>query len=116
MTEVTAKHLRARISDQKCRIIAAMIQGKMVDKALSTLNFTTKKGAQLMKKVLESAIANAENNEGLDVDRLRIARICVNRGPMLKRFHARGRGRGNRIIKRSSHISITVTDQPAKIA
>lgn len=110
MAEVVAKHLGARISDQKGRLIADLIRGMKVDKALTLLKFTPKKGAALMLKVLESAIANAENNVGLDVDELKVAHVLVDRGVMLKRFHARAKGRGNRVVKSSSNIAIVLTD------
>lgn len=108
--KAVAKHLGARISEQKARLIAALIRGEKIDKALTTLKFTNKKGADIMRKVLESAIANAENNKGWDIDKIKIAHVLVDRGPFLKRFHARGRGRGNRIIKRSSNISVVLTE------
>lgn len=110
MATVVAKHLGARISDQKGRLIADMIRGIKVEQAITILKFTPKKGAGLMLKVLESAIANAENNKGLDVDELKIAHVLVDRGTLLKRFHARARGRGNQIVKQSSNIAIVLTD------
>jgi len=106
-----AKHLNARISEQKARLIAQMIRGEKVDKALTTLRFTNKKGSNIVMKVLESAIANAENNNGWDIDKIKIDHILVDRGTILKRYHARGRGRGNRIHKRSSNISIILTEE-----
>ena len=99
-----------RLSDQKGRLVADQIRGLPVDKALSVLTFSPKKGAGIIKKVLESAIANAEHNEGADIDELKVSTICVDCGPLLKRMHARAKGRGNRIVKRTSHITVTVAE------
>jgi large subunit ribosomal protein L22 len=87
-----------------------MVRGQPVGRALSTLRFTPKKGARIVLKVLESAIANAENNHNADIDALTVARVEVDEAPRLKRFHARAKGRGNRIVKRNSHITILVGD------
>jgi large subunit ribosomal protein L22 len=111
--EVAAKLKNARISAQKCRLVADQIRGAPVDRALQTLAFSPKKAARLIKKVLESAIANAEHNEGADIDELKVARVFVDEGPSLKRFQARAKGRGNRIIKRTSHITVAVGDGAA---
>lgn len=100
----------ARISPQKARLVADQIRSLPVDRALQVLTFSNKKAAQLIKSVLESAIANAEHNEGADIDELKVATICVDGGPLLKRMHARAKGRGNRIIKRTSHITVTVAE------
>ncbi|MGH8232333.1 MAG: 50S ribosomal protein L22 [Steroidobacteraceae bacterium] len=108
--QATAKLRYARISPQKCRLVADTVRGKDVGNALATLRFMPKKGARLVLKVLESAIANAENNLGADIDELKVARIQVDAAPMLKRFHARAKGRGNRIVKRNSHITLAVSD------
>lgn len=108
--QVAAKLKNARISAQKCRLVADQIRGAPVDRALQILTYSPKKAARLVKKVLESAIANAEHNEGADIDELKVARVFVDEGPSLKRFHARAKGRGNRIIKRTSHITVTVAD------
>jgi large subunit ribosomal protein L22 len=108
--QVTARLRYARISPQKCRLVANTVRGKTVGTALATLKFMPKKGARLMRKVLESAIANAENNLGADIDELKVARIEVDAAPMFKRFHARAKGRGNRILKRNSHIMVQVSD------
>ncbi len=97
-----------RLSEQKGRLVADLIRGKKVDQALNTLAFTPKKAAQIIKKVLESAIANAEHNDGADIDELRVKSIMVEQGPSLKRFSARAKGRGNRIVKPTCHIYITV--------
>lgn len=109
--QVAAKLRYARISPQKCRLVADTIRGKTVDNALKTLTFMPKKGARIVKKVLESAIANAEHNHGADIDELRIAAIEVNEAPALRRYRARAKGRGARIIKRNSHITIRVADE-----
>ena len=99
-----------RLSAQKGRLVADLIRGQPVDKALNVLAFTPKKGAGIIKKVLESAIANAEHNDGADIDTLKVKRISVERGQFLKRFHARAKGRGNRIVKHTCHIYVTVGD------
>jgi large subunit ribosomal protein L22 len=99
-----------RLSDQKGRLIADQIRGLPVDKALNILTFSPKKGAGIIKKVLESAIANAEHNDGADIDELKITSIYVEKGMVLKRFTARAKGRGNRIIKPTCHIFLTVGD------
>jgi large subunit ribosomal protein L22 len=101
----------ARISAQKARLVGDQIRGQHVEKALSELTFSTKKAAGILRKVLESAIANAENNEGADVDELRVAEVQVNEGPTMKRIRARAKGRASRILKRTSHISVTVAEQ-----
>ena len=108
--QVTAKLRYARISPQKCRLVADTVRGKGVGNALSTLKFMPKKGARLVLKVLESAIANAENNLGADIDELKVARIDIGSAPVLKRFAARAKGRGARIVKRNSHITLEVSD------
>jgi large subunit ribosomal protein L22 len=98
------------MSPQKCRLIADMVRCKPVGLALNTLKYTPKKGARLVLKVLESAVANAENNLSADVDELKVQTVTVDTAPVLKRFHARAKGRGNRIWKRNSHIIVTVGD------
>jgi large subunit ribosomal protein L22 len=105
-----AKHRFARISPQKCRLVADQIRGLPVEKALNILTFSNKKGARLVKKVLESAIANAEHNDNADIDELRVTEIRVDQGPMLKRMMPRAKGRGAPIMKRTSHITITVKE------
>ena len=97
-----------RLSDQKGRLVADQIRGLPVDKALSILTFSPKKGAEIIKKVLESAIANAEHNDGADIDELKVKTIFVEKGMVLRRFTARAKGRGNRIIKPTCHIFLTV--------
>lgn len=111
--EVSAKLRHARFSAQKGRLIADQIRGMDVGIAMETLEFSSKKAAVAVKKVLMSAIANAENNEGADIDELRVSRITVDEGPTMKRFRARAKGRGTRILKRTSHIMITVSDGAA---
>jgi len=100
----------ARMSAQKGRVVADLIRGKPVDRALNILAFTPRKGAAIVKKVLESAIAYAEHNDGADIDALKVKTIHVERGAFLKRFHARAKGRGNRVLKHTCHIYITVGD------
>ena len=108
--QVTAKLRYARISPQKCRLVADVVRGQPVGNAIAQLKFMPKKGAGLVRKVLESAIANAEHNHGADVDDLKVARIEIDTAPVLKRFAARAKGRGTRIVKRNSHITIAVSD------
>jgi large subunit ribosomal protein L22 len=100
----------ARISPQKARLVADLVRGMPVDRALNVLAFTEKKAAGMVRKVLESAIANAEHNEGADVDELKVSGIWVDEGPTMKRMHARAKGRGSRVMKRTSHITVTVSD------
>ena len=109
--QVSAILRHARISPQKCRLVADMVRGQQVGQALAVLAYTPKKGAGIVRKVLESAIANAEQNLGADIDELEISRIEVDAAPVAKRFHARAKGRGNRIVKRLSHIRVTVADK-----
>ncbi|HEY1991452.1 MAG TPA: 50S ribosomal protein L22 [Gammaproteobacteria bacterium] len=109
--QVSAKHRYARISTQKCRLVADQVRGKSVGEALKVLEFSPKRGAKLLRKVLESAIANAEHNNGADVDELKIKTIMVDEGPHMKRWMARAKGRGARILKRTSHITVTVADE-----
>jgi large subunit ribosomal protein L22 len=99
-----------RLSAQKGRLVADMVRGQPVDKALNILAFTPKKGAAIIKKVLESAIANAEHNDGADIDALKVKSVLVERGSFLKRFQARAKGRGNRVLKHSCNIYVTVGD------
>jgi large subunit ribosomal protein L22 len=109
--QVAATLRYARISPQKVRLMADEIRGKNVDEALRTLSFTPKKIAKIVKKVLESAIANAEHNHGADIDELKVSIIEVNEAPTLGRFRARAKGRGTKIIKRNSHITVQVGDE-----
>ncbi len=108
--EVIAKHNGANISAQKARLVADQIRGKSVGEALNILAFSTKKGAHLVKKVLESAIANAEHNEGADIDELRVSAVFVDEGMTMKRIRPRAKGRADRILKRTSHITVKVAD------
>ena len=109
--QATAKLRYARISAQKGRLVADQIRGLPVELALEVLQFSKKKGADLMKKVLDSAIANAENNEGADVDELKVTAVMVDEGPTMKRIRARAKGRASRILKRTSHITVAVGDE-----
>lgn len=108
--ETAAKLKFARISPQKCRLIADQVRGLPVEKALDILKFSQKKAAAIVGKVLESAIANAEHNEGADIDELAITQIYIDAGPTMKRIRPRAKGRANRIIKRTSHITLMVGD------
>ena len=108
--QTTATLRGVRLSAQKGRVVADAIRGLPVDRALNILAFSPKKGARIIKKVLESAIANAEHNNGADIDELKITSICVEKGPVLKRFQARAKGRGNRIVKPTCHVFLTVGD------
>lgn len=110
MSEVAAKLKYARISAQKVRLVADLIRGKSVATANDLLVFSNKKAAALMKKVLDSAIANAEHNEGADIDELKVSQVFVDEGPTSKRLHARARGRSDRILKRTCHITVMVSD------
>ncbi len=107
-TETKATLRGVRLSPQKGRLVADLVRGKSVDQALNLLAFSPKKGAGIIRKVLESAIANAEHNDGADIDELRVTRIHVEKGAVLKRFTARAKGRGNRIVKPTCHIYVTV--------
>lgn len=108
--EVSATLRNACSSAQKMRLVANAVRGQSVEKALEQLQFIRKKGAHIIKKLLESAIANAEHNSGADVDELKVATIMVDEATSLKRFRARAKGRGNRILKRRCHIKIVVSD------
>lgn len=108
--EVKAILKNANLSPQKGRLIADQIRGKNVENALQVLSFSTRKAAFIVKKVLESAIANAEHNEGADIDELKVSQVYVDQGRYSARFRARAKGRGNRILKRTCHITIAVSD------
>ncbi len=108
--EVSAILRGTRLSAQKARLVADLVRGKPVDSALNILTFTPKEAAVVIRKVLESAIANAEHNEGADIDELKVKTIHVDEGATLKRFAARAKGRGNRIMKPTCHITVTVGD------
>ncbi|CAG9178848.1 50S ribosomal protein L22 [Cupriavidus laharis] len=106
--EVKAIHRGARISAQKTRLVADQIRGLPIERALNVLAFSPKKAAGIVKKVVESAIANAEHNEGADIDELKVKSIYVDKATSLKRFTARAKGRGNRIEKQTCHITVTL--------
>jgi large subunit ribosomal protein L22 len=108
--EVSATLKQIHISPQKARLVADQVRGLPVEKALNVLMFSPKKAAAIVRKVLESAIANAEHNEGADIDELKISAIYVDEARTLKRFRARAKGRGTRILKRNSHITVKVGD------
>lgn len=108
--EVAARLRGAGLSAQKARLVADQIRGKSVEDALDILSFSTKKGAAIIKKVLESAIANAEHNEGADVDELKVSTIFVDEGLTMKRIKPRAKGRADRILKRTCHITVKVAD------
>jgi large subunit ribosomal protein L22 len=109
--QATAVLKNVRTSAQKGRLVADLIRGLPVARALEVLEFSPKKAAKPLRKALESAIANAENNAGADIDELRVSVVMVDGGPQIKRFHARAKGRGVRIIKRLSHFTVTVSDE-----
>ena len=108
--EAIAKHQFARVSAQKGRLVADQIRGLPVEKALDILAYSPKVAAGLIKKVLESAIANAEHNEGADIDELKVSRVFLDEGPTMKRIKPRAKGRADRIFKRTSHITVVVSD------
>ena len=108
--ETMAKLTHARISPQKVRLVADQVRGLKVESALELLAFSNKKAAAIIKKVLESAIANAEHNDGADIDELKVSTIYVDQGPTMKRMRARAKGRGNRILKRTSHVTVKVAE------
>ncbi len=109
--EVAARLRNSRISPQKARLVADLVRGMPVGRALQVLEFSPKKAARIVKKVLDSAIANAEHNEGADIDELKVSRIFVDEGPTFKRIMPRAKGRANRIVKRTSHITVVVADK-----
>ena len=109
--EVVAQHKYARISAQKCRLVVDQIRGLPVDRAMDVLTFSPKKAAKLVKAVLNSAIANAEHNNGMDIDELKVSSVCVDEAPTMKRFRARAKGRGARILKRGCHITVKVAER-----
>lgn len=109
-TEIAARLRGARISAQKARLVVDQIRGKNVEDALNILAFSPKKAAKIIKKVLESAIANAENNDGADVDELKVSSVFVDEGTSLKRIKPRAKGRADRITKRTCHITVKVAE------
>ncbi len=108
--ETSAKLTYARISPQKARLVADQIRGMKVEPALQLLSFSNKKAAEMIKKILESAIANAEHNDGADIDELKVSTIFVDAGPVHKRIKTRAKGRADRILKRTSHITVAVAE------
>jgi len=108
--EAMAKHSFARGSAQKARLVVDQIRGLHVEKALEILTYSNKSAAVLVKKVLDSAIANAEHNEGADIDELFVSKVFVDEGPTMKRIKPRAKGRADRILKRTSHITVVVSD------
>ena len=108
--QVQAKLRGARLSAQKARLVADQVRGRQVEEALNLLTYSSKKGADVIRKLLDSAIANAEHNEGADVDELRISTVFVDEGLTMKRMRARAKGRGDRIFKRTCHITVKVSD------
>jgi large subunit ribosomal protein L22 len=108
--QVSAKLRFIRLSPRKARLVANQIRGLPVERADEVLAFSRKRAATVIKKVLSSAIANAEHNEGADIDELRVSSVCVDQGPVYKRFRPRARGRATRILKPTSHITLTVAD------
>ncbi len=109
--QTVAKLKFARVSTQKCRLVTDQIRGLPVEQALQLLQFSPKKSAHLVRKVLESAIANAEHNAGADIDELKVSAVYVDQGPVLKRIKARAKGRADRIMRRTSHITVQVGDE-----
>ena len=109
--EVSATLKYTRASVQECRLVCDQIRGMPVDKALDTLRFSNKKAAMIIKKVLDSAIANAEHNQGADIDELKISKVFTDQGSTYKRMHARAKGRGCRILKPTCHITVMVSDE-----
>jgi len=110
-TEVKAVLKFTRISPQKVRKLVGAIKGKPAETAIDTLKFMPQKGAAIVEKVLRSAVANAEQNHNLDVDTLVVKNVTADQGPTLKRFRARARGRGTRILKRTAHITVVLSDE-----
>ena len=109
--EVAAKLKGAQISAQKVRLVADQVRGMQVEKAEQLLTFSSKKAAHLVRKVLLSAVSNAEHNEGADIDELKVSTIMIDEGPTMKRGRARAKGRGTKILKRTSHITVRVSDE-----
>lgn len=109
--EVAAKLKFARLSPQKCRLVCDQIRGLKIDRALDILKFSRKRTAAVIKKVLDSAIANAEHNNGADIDELKIAKVYADQGPTYKRMQAKAKGRGSRILKPTCHITVVLSDE-----
>jgi large subunit ribosomal protein L22 len=109
--EVAAKLKFTRLSPQKCRLVCDQIRGLPIDRALDILKFSNKRSAAVLKKVLDSAIANAEHNHGADIDELRVAKVFADQGPTFKRMHAKAKGRGSQILKPTCHITVVLSDE-----
>jgi len=109
--EVAAKLKFTRLSPQKCRLVCDQIRGLKIDRALDILKFSNKRSAAVLKKVLDSAIANAEHNHGADIDELKVAKIFADQGPTFKRMQAKAKGRGARILKPTCHITVILSDE-----
>lgn len=109
--EVAAKLKFARLSPQKCRLVCDQIRGLKIDRALDILKFSRKKTAAVIKKVLDSAIANAEHNNGADIDELKVSKVYADQGPTYKRMQAKAKGRGARILKPTCHITVVLSDE-----
>jgi len=109
--EVAAKLKFTRLSPQKCRLVCDQVRGLPIDRALDILKFSPKRAAAVLKKVLESAIANAEHNHGLDIDELKVAKVYADQGPTLKRMMAKAKGRGAQILKPTCHITVVLSDE-----
>ena len=109
--EVAAKLKFARLSPQKCRLVCDQIRGLKIDRALDILKFSRKRTAAVIKKVLDSAIANAEHNNGADIDELKVAKVFADQGPTYKRMQAKAKGRGSRILKPTCHITVVLSDE-----
>jgi len=112
--EVAAKLKFARLSPQKCRLVCDQIRGLRIDRALDILKFSPKRAAAVLKKVLDSAIANAEHNNGADIDELKVAKVFADQGPTYKRMQAKAKGRGARILKPTCHITVILSDEGSK--
>jgi large subunit ribosomal protein L22 len=109
--EVAAKLKFTRLSPQKCRLVCDQIRGLKIDRALDVLKFSRKRAAEVLKKVLESAVANAEHNHGADIDELKVASVYADQGPTYKRMQAKAKGRGSRILKPTCHITVVLSDE-----
>lgn len=109
--QVAAKLKFVRLSPQKCRLVCDQIRGLSIDRAINLLKFSPKRSADVLKKLLDSAVANAEHNFGLDIDELKVAKIFADQGPTYKRMHAKAKGRGSRVLKPTCHITIVLSDQ-----
>ena len=109
--QIAAKLRFARLSPQKCRLVCDQIRGLPIDRASDLLTFSPKKAALVLKKVLDSAIANAEHNFGADIDQLKIAKVYADQGPTYKRMQARAKGRGTRLIKPTCHVTVILSDE-----